>query len=44
LEFSLMRDEIPQHSIPYTFFSRPKIGYIRIESFTETTDEEIGKT
>jgi len=41
LEFSIVRDEIPHYSIPYTFFLRPKIGYIRIDTFTETTEKEI---
>jgi len=41
LEFSIVRDEIPHYSIPYTFYVRPKIGYIRIDSFTETTEKEI---
>ncbi len=44
LEFSPVRDEIPQYSIPATFFLRPKIGYIRIESFTETTEKEIDES
>ncbi|MFN8009074.1 MAG: S41 family peptidase [Terriglobia bacterium] len=41
LEFSIIRDEIPHYSIPFTFFIRPKIGYIRIDTFTETTEKEI---
>ena len=41
LDFSIVRDEIPHYSIPYTFFLRPKIGYIRIDTFTETTEKEI---
>ncbi|PYV39895.1 MAG: S41 family peptidase [Acidobacteria bacterium] len=40
-EFSVVRDEIPHHSIPFTFYLRPKIGYIRIDSFTETTEREL---
>jgi carboxyl-terminal processing protease len=41
LDFSIVRDEIPHYSIPFTFYIRPKIGYIRIDSFTETTEKEI---
>ena len=41
LEFAIVRDEIPHYSIPYTFYLRPKIGYIRIDTFTETTEKEI---
>lgn len=41
LDFSIIRDEIPHYSIPFTFFIRPKIGYIRIDTFTETTEKEI---
>jgi carboxyl-terminal processing protease len=41
LEFAIVRDEIPHYSIPFTFFIRPKIGYIRIDTFTETTEKEI---
>jgi carboxyl-terminal processing protease len=41
LEFSVTRDVIPQHSVPLAFYLRPKIGYIRIDNFTETTEQEI---
>jgi len=41
LEFAIVRDEIPHFSIPFTFFIRPKVGYIRIDTFTETTEKEI---
>lgn len=43
-EFSVVRDEIPHASIPFTFFVRPKIGYIRIDSFTETTEDELNES
>jgi len=43
-EFSVVRDEIPHHSIPFTFFVRPRIGYIRIDSFTETTEDELSES
>lgn len=41
LEFSIVRDEIPHYSIPFTFFLRPKVGYIKVDTFTETTEKEI---
>jgi carboxyl-terminal processing protease len=41
LEFSIVRDEIPHYSIPFTFFLRPKVGYVRVDTFTETTEKEI---
>ena len=44
LDFSIVRDEIPHYSIPYTFYIRPKIGYIKIDTFTETTEKEIAES
>lgn len=44
LEFAIVRDEIPHYSIPFTFFIRPKVGYIRIDTFTETTEKEISES
>jgi carboxyl-terminal processing protease len=44
MEFSIVRDEIPHFSIPFTFFLRPRVGYIRIDSFTETTEKEINES
>jgi carboxyl-terminal processing protease len=41
LEFAVVRDVIPQSSIPLAFHIRPKIGYIRIDNFTETTEREL---
>ena len=41
LPFSIVRDEIPHNSISSTFFIRPKVGYVKIDSFTETTEKEI---
>src|SRR5207247_10243207 len=40
-EFSIVREEIPHHSIPFTFFIRHKVGYLRFDSFTETTESEL---
>ena len=41
LEFAVVRDVIPQYSIPLAFRIRPKVGYIRVDNFTETTEREI---
>jgi carboxyl-terminal processing protease len=41
LHLSITRGVIPQSSIPFAFLIRPHVGYIRIESFTETTEKEL---
>ena len=37
LEFTVIRDAIPLHSVPYSFMVSPTIGYIRLTDFNETT-------
>jgi len=37
LEFTVIRDEIPLHSVPYAFMIAPDVGYIRLTDFNETT-------
>ena len=37
LEFTVIRDEIPLHSVPYFFMATKKTGYIRLTDFNETT-------
>ena len=37
LEFTVFRDEIPLHSVPYFFMAGPTTGYIRLTDFNETT-------
>lgn len=37
LEFTVIRDEIPLHSVPYHFMLSKKTGYIRLQDFNETT-------
>jgi carboxyl-terminal processing protease len=44
IPFSIVRDEIPHYSIPYTFFIKPKLGYIKIDNFTETTERELNNS
>lgn len=38
---TLKRDEIPIHSINYYFMLKSKIGYIKIDYFSQTTAEEL---
>ena len=38
---NLVRDEIPRYSVDLHFQIRPGIGYIRVLSFVETTEEEV---
>ncbi len=37
LEFTVIRDEIPLHSVPYAFMAASSVGYIRLQDFNETT-------
>jgi len=37
LEFTVIRDAIPLHSVPYSFMASPTVGYIRLTDFNETT-------
>lgn len=37
LEFTVVRDEIPIHSVPYAFMVTKDVGYIRLVDFNETT-------
>ncbi len=37
LEFTVLRDEIPLHSVPYYFMASANTGYIRLQDFNETT-------
>jgi carboxyl-terminal processing protease len=37
LEFTVFRDEIPLHSVPYSFMASPNTGYVRLQDFNETT-------
>ena len=37
IEFTVIRDEIPLHAVPYFFMAAPRTGYIRLQDFNETT-------
>jgi carboxyl-terminal processing protease len=41
MDFTVMRDEIPKHSVDVAFMLRPGIGYIKLSGFNETTDSEM---
>jgi len=37
LEFTVIRDSIPLHSVPYYFMANKNVGYLRLTDFNETT-------
>jgi carboxyl-terminal processing protease len=37
LEFTVIRDAIPLHSVPYSFMLSRDVGYVRLTDFNETT-------
>jgi carboxyl-terminal processing protease len=37
LEFTVIRDAIPLHSVPYFFMASKTVGYVRLTDFNETT-------
>ncbi len=41
LEFDLVRDAIARKSVTQAFFLRPRVAYLRIESFNENTSREL---
>ncbi|HZU22134.1 MAG TPA: S41 family peptidase [Terriglobales bacterium] len=41
LEFSMQRDEIPRYSVDVHELIKPGIGYMHVDSFTETTGHEV---
>jgi carboxyl-terminal processing protease len=43
LEFAVVRDEIPRPSVPIGFSPKAGVGYIRVETFNETTSKELGE-
>ncbi|MBI3696283.1 MAG: S41 family peptidase [Acidobacteria bacterium] len=40
-EVSVVRDEIPRKSVSTAFFVKPEIGYIKVDTFSETTGKEV---
>jgi carboxyl-terminal processing protease len=41
MKFEVTRDEIPRPSIEFAYRLKDNVGYIRIKSFSETTDREL---
>jgi carboxyl-terminal processing protease len=41
LAFTVVRDEIPRHTVDIAFMLRPGIGYIKLSGFNEVTDREL---
>jgi len=41
LEVTIVREEIPLHSVPYSFMLQDEIGYIFIRNFARTTTKEF---
>jgi carboxyl-terminal processing protease len=41
IEMSIMRDEIAKFTINQTFMIKPGVGYIKLESFADTTGQEL---
>ena len=37
LEFTVIRDSIPLHSVPYSFMAGGSVAYVRLQDFNETT-------
>jgi len=43
LEFTVLRDAIPLHSVPYSFMAAPDVGYVRLQDFNETSACRTGE-
>jgi carboxyl-terminal processing protease len=43
IDFNVVRDEIPRHSVDAHFEIRPGIGYMHINGFQENTGEEVSQ-
>lgn len=43
LEFRIERDDIPIHSVDASYMAAPKVGYIRISRFAESTPQEVSE-
>jgi len=40
-EVDIVRQQLKKYTINYSYMIRPKIGYVKIDSFAETTGEEL---
>ncbi len=43
LDVEITREEIKLFTVPYGFFIRPAIGYVKIDRFSETTSDELSE-
>ncbi len=43
LEFTVLRAEIPLHSVPYAFMAASDVGYVRLQDFNETSACRVGE-
>ena len=43
MDFVITRDNIPVNSVDATYMVTPEIGYIKLNSFSRTTEEEVEK-
>jgi len=43
IEVTVVRDEIPRPGVEYYTMVRPGIGYVRVFTFNETTDEDLSE-
>jgi carboxyl-terminal processing protease len=41
ITFDITRDEIPRYSVPYAFWLKPGIAYLKIDQFNENTNKEM---
>lgn len=43
IEVTVVRDEIPRPGVEFSTMVRPGIGYVRVSTFNETTDEDLSE-
>ena len=43
LEFTMQRGEIPRYSVDVKFLVKPGIGYLHVNQFNETTEDEVAQ-
>jgi carboxyl-terminal processing protease len=43
IEVTVVRDEIPRPGVEYSTMVKPSIGYVRVFTFNETTDEDLSQ-
>ena len=43
IEITVVRDEIPRPGVEYSTTVKPSVGYVRVFTFNETTDEDLAQ-